>query len=1134
MLTIASGRTSSSRRWAASFAKVPGYAQAISRTFMLALLLNAACTSVSAQSAPAVRLTGKVVQPSGEPLVGATISEKGSTKSVTTQPDGTFTLDVSRKDAMLSISYVGYTALDRKATGDGALTITLQPATGSMDEVVVIGYGTSKRKDLTGSVASVSGKQIAATPVANAAQALQGKMPGVNVTTQDGRPDAGVSIRVRGGGSISQTNDPLFIVDGFPVSSINDIPPTQIESIDVLKDAASTAIYGARGANGVIIVTTKSGKSGKLTVAYDNYIQYNKPTKYLETMNAYDYVSYNWAYAKAISDSYAGAWERLWGIGSYAATYNNADGINHYKNVEAKNYSRDAYGPSYSHNHNLTISNGNAKTKYLLALNYTDNDGMKINSWFKRANVAFKLDQKLTEKLSLSLDTRYTDIRKMSDEGTTTGRGSILSSAYLFRPIARQDVLGELDDTKNTQLGLYDVVLQDRYNPVERMKDYQPWVNQQSMRANTALTWTIIKGLSARSELGLNRYWHRNKTWSGAVYNDYLDNAGNKTFSGNASISSDAGWSLRWVNTLNYQVTGLGEDHSLSMTAGQELMNSYGEGINMYGNRYPVSFDSERAFAMMNQYLTGTNPINFGIGSSVSPAVRLNSLFGRLNYSLMDKYLVSGTFRADASSKFSSNHRRGYFPAGAVAWRMSNEDFLKDVRWLDNLKLRASYGAVGNDAIDATQWKAQWSSSGLTRFSTGEQQQASYVPGSIMPNPDLIWETTVTRNLGLDFSFFKRRLYGTLDVYQNSSKNLLMKAKISPTTGFDYQFQNVSSTSNRGVELSLGSDLIHTKDFTLTANVNVNVNRGRIDELSPGVTGLYKTGWGSSGQQPNTGDYILEVGKPVGQVRGFVYDGWYTTADFTYANGVYTLKKGVADIGSGIIGTVYGTTANKPGGQVAYPGVVKFKDRNNDGVIDDKDATVIGDMNPKHTGGLSVNATYKSFDLALNFNWVYGNQIYNANYLAAFYGSKEDGLYRNRLNYLSTAYKIFDVQNGQIQKVLDPAALDALNAGATTFLPYHENPVVSTMGIQDGSFLRLNTVTLGYNLPEGVVKKMRINRLRVYGAIYNALTFTNYPGLDPEVNTNMNQGGTGYPTPGLDWGAYPRARSFTAGLNIEF
>jgi TonB-linked SusC/RagA family outer membrane protein len=664
------------------------------------------------------------------------------------------------------------------------------------------------------------------------------------------------------------------------------------------------------------------------------------------------------------------------------------------------------------------------------------------------------------------------------------------------------------------------------------MKDYLPQATERELRSNASLSLNILKGLNARTEFGYNIYWNRSRTWSGALYNNYLDKQGNKTYGGNAAIASSEGWALRWVNTLNYQVQGLGVDHNLNMVIGQEVNNTHSEGTTMFGNKYPVSFSSDRAFAMMDQYDTTRG--NHGLSSTVGTPNRLTSYFGRINYTLFDKYLFTATFRADGSSRFSPSHRWGYFPAGAIAWRVNDEAFLRNVRWLTSLKLRASYGQVGNDGISANLWKTQWTSDGLTKYSINEAQQVSYSPASTIANPDLKWESTITRNIGVDFSLFNSRLYGTIEVYKNSTKDLLMLTSISAISGFSATYDNVGSTSNKGIEISLGGDIYRSKDFRLSANFNISFNRGRVDELAPGVNGLYKTQWGSTVTQPNTGDYILKVGKPVGQVRGYTYDGWYSVDDFDYANGIYTLKKGVPDIGSGILGTVYGTNAHKPGGQTAYPGVMKFKDIVADGVIDEKDVDIIGDMTPRHTGGFNLNAGYKQVDLALNFNWSYGNQVYNANYLAAFYGSKEDGLYKNRLNYLSTSYKIYDIQNGQLVSVTDPAALKALNAHATTFLPYQENPVVSTLGIQNGSFLRLNTVTAGYTFPEKLSRKAGISRLRIYGAIYNALTITSYKGLDPEVNTNTAQGGAQYPTVGLDWGAYPRARSFTAGLNLEF
>jgi TonB-linked SusC/RagA family outer membrane protein len=1105
----------------------------------LTLLFLITCTSgIFAQRT----VTGTVLDADKQPVVGANVVIKGTNVGAITDINGKYTLNVPLPTSTISFSFIGYVSKEVIAGNSSVIDMTLETEAMALSEVVVIGYGTVKKRDITGSVASVSGNQIAAVPVANAAQALTGKLAGVTVISQDGRPDASISIRVRGGGSISQSNDPLFIVDGFPVSSISDIPGDQIESIDVLKDASSTAIYGARGANGVIMVTTKSGKSGKLSISYNGYMQFNQPTKYLETVNAYDYIAYNWAYAKAMSTGYADAWAQLWAIGSFSTPSLNPDGINNYKNVAATNYSKEAYGSSVSQNHSLSISDGTDRTKYLFSLSYNDNNGMKVNSWYKRTNASFKLDQKIFEKLNFSLDIRYTDVDDMGNEATTNGRGSILSTSYQFRPIATADVKGVLNDQINTQLGMFDQVLQDVFNPVARMKDYSPESKNRSLFSNAALSWNIIKGLTARSEVGLNNSWNKGYTWSGAIYNNYYDATGVKTFGGNAAISAAEGWNIRWVNTLSYDISGLGRDQTLNIMAGQEVTNSLSSSFNIWGNQYPVSFDAERAFGMMKSYFippAGVTSVYYGIGSTTGTPNRLLSYFGRANYSLLNRYLLTATFRADGSSRFAPTHRWGYFPAAAIGWRISEENFMKNIGWINNLKLRLSYGSVGNDGISANLWKNNWTSDGVTFYSINESQQPSYSPNSTTANPDLKWETTITRNLGLDFAFLKNRIYGTLDIYKNSTRDLLMLTAIPPYSGSSQTYENIGSTSNRGLEVALNGDILRAADFNLTVGFNININRGKVDKLAPGVNGLYKTQWGSSMTQPNTGDYILVEGKPVGLVRGYTYDGWYSIDDFTYAAGIYTLKTGIPDIGSGILGTVQGTTANKPAGQSAYPGVIKFKDISGpagipDGIVNEYDVSVIGNTNPKHTGGINISGNYKSLDFALNFNWSYGNQIYNANFLAAMYGSKEDGLYRNRLSLLANSYRIFDIQAGQLVSVTDTAALRALNVNAKTFLPYQENPICSTLGIEDGSFLRLNTVTLGYTLPKNLTNKAHISKLRVYGSIYNALTWTKYSGLDPEVNTNTSQGGATYPTTGLDWGAYPRARSFTLGLNIEF
>ncbi len=1089
-------------------------------------------------------VTGTVTDAvSGEPIPGVNIVIEGTTLGLISDANGNYKIEISKPDAVLIFSFIGYLSERVSASGQSVLNIKLSPDIKNLDEVVVVGYGTTKKRDLTGAVTSLQGDQISAIPVANGAQALQGKLSGVNVITQDGRPDADVSIRIRGGGSISQSNDPLFIVDGFPVSDISNIPANQIENMDVLKDASSTAIYGARGANGVIIITTKSGKIGKMKVTYDGYVKFNYPTKYLSAMNAYDYIAYNWAYAESYGDNYGKAWEWLWGIGRSAGTYNNPDGIDHYRNVEAQNYAKQTYGKSFSQSHNLSISGGNENTKYMIGLNNLSDDGMKVNSWYKRTNASLKIDQKLSKKLSFTVDTRFSDVNKVNDDGTTNGSGSILSSAYTFRPIATKDVLGELNDQVNTFLGMFDNVLQDKFNPVARIKDYTPEDRNRSLVANTSLSWNLIKGLTARTDLGLSSYWNKTNKWWGAIARNYVDPAGNETYSGDAEIVSSEGWNMRWANTLTYDIPGLSENNSLNIVAGQEVANSGSEKVTIDGSFYPVGYTSSQAFAMMDQHrASAANTDYFSYSTNTGTPDRMLSYFGRANYSLLNRFLLTATFRADASSRFAPSHRWGYFPAAAIGWRVSEEKFIKNnLSFIDNLKLRFSYGSVGSDNISSSLWNQNWASDGATSWAIGQTRQISYSPAKVsgtsivaLANRNLKWETTITRDLGLDYGFLSNRIYGTVEVYKNSTKDLLVLRDIPPITGFTSTYDNVGSTSNKGLEFSVGGDIIRSSKFKLSINANINFNRSKVEALADGVNGLYSSQWGSTATQPTTGDYLIKVGQPVGVVRGYIYKGWYTVDDFNYANGVYTLKPGVADIGPGIIGNVSGTAALKPGSQVAYPGVMKLKDTDGDGVVNENDVAVIGNMNPKHTGGLNIQGNYRNLDFLLGFNWSYGNQIYNANLLSAYTGGKDAGMYKNRLKDLDNAYQIYDIQDGQLVSVTDPDALNKLNANAKSFLPYQENPVVSSFGIEDGSYLRLNTVTLGYSLPVKLLHVVKITKIRIYATIYNALIWTKYSGLDPEVNTNPNLNHAAYPTLGMDWGTYPRARSFIFGLNLEF
>lgn len=1079
----------------------------------------------------AKKVTGTVLDEQGQPMIGVTVRLRDGKAGATTDLDGKFSIEVPQ-NSVLVFSYIGYQEYTLTVGNQNNYIINMESENAALDEVVVIGYQTIKRKDLTGSVASVRGEDVATMPVANVAQALQGKLPGVNVTTQDGRPDATVSIRVRGGGSISQSNDPLILVDGITVKSLDDIPSDQVESIDVLKDASSTAIYGARGANGVILVTTKGAKEGKVSVSYNGYVKFNTPTKYLDTLDPYDYLSFVWGNAAALGDAYRVSFEKLYGLGSYAG--NNAGGIDSYRNVPNQDIQKDVYNSSVSHNHDLTITGGNDKTRMLFSANYMDEEGMKINSYARRASFNFKINQKITKNLDVSFDARYSDRRTMGDEKTTNGSGSILSSSYRFRPIATSDILGDLDAMREGNMEMYGrQSTWDRYSPAARIGDYEPLYIKQRLRGTASLNWRIIDGLTYHTDLSYNRTWEEDKIWGGAIYNNYMNDAtGEKLYAGSVEWAKRGSWGLRWTNTISYDFNFLPEDHRLNLLLGHEVTDSGGDEIEIDANHFPANFTKDNAFAMINQYDKTAGTSNFFSG--VDMPERILSFFGRVNYTLLDRYLFTFTFRADGSSKFSPEHRWGYFPAAAIGWRISEEPFMESTRdWLDNLKLRFSYGSVGNDGIDANLWSQMWTSETDMRwqYALNNQYSSSYdYSATEMANRDLKWETTITRNIGVDFSFFNSRLWGSVDLYWNTTKDLLMLTSIPGITGFTATYDNIGQTSNKGIEISLSGEIYKDKDWNITAGMNINFNKGNVDELADNVTGLYSSSWCGSSSFPGN-DYILKEGSPVGIVRGYIYDGFYTTDDFNYVNGQYILKEGVADLGS-FINPVHGV--DRPEGQNAYPGLPKYRDMNDDKVIDELDVCEIGDMNPVHTGGFNINATWKNFDLGLYFNWSYGNDVYNVNKIASMYCAKESGAYENKLAFMKDAYKIYDIVDGQLVHLTTPEQLNAANVNAKYPLPYSENGVTSTLAIEDGSYLRLNTLTLGYSLPQNLLRKVGISKLRIYGTVYNVFTITGYSGLDPEVSANTSNNNATYPTVGLDWGTYPRARSFVVGLNLTF
>ncbi len=1058
-------------------------------------------------------VTGTVKDAAGEPLIGVSVMIKGTSTGAMTDIDGNFSLPSVPSSSKLTFSYVGYKTKTVDVGSSSQFSVVLEEDNTTLEDVVVIGYGTMKRKDLTGAVASVSGDKLAANPVSNVMQALQGQLPGVSVVSQDGRPGASMAIRVRGGGSITQSNDPLYIVDGVQVSDISDIPADNIESVDVLKDGASTAIYGARGANGVILVTTKGSKGdGKARVKYNMYYQMKKAPKNLDVMDAYHYVLHNWSYATAYGNNEEDGIAEYFGLGSKFGNH-----LNEYKNVDVHNYVDDVMRTAGSWSHDVSLSGGNQNTKYYATVNYMTDDGIRIKSGFQRWNANFKISQKITKNLNFDADLRYSE---MKFEGTNFDYASG-NSVYGYRPIDKP-----LGTDNSSLLSMGSSSVEESFNPLAVIDNYTNISKRQRVRGSGALSWNIIKGLTARTELSLSRNWSETKYWDGGKSTNPYNQA---------QLTQGNGYGLRWATTLSYQVQGLGENHDLSLLAGNEVLASKSVSNRMTGAGFPSEFDMDRAFGliqmynMKDDYYDQTKKTSDFYNTINEPKHTL-SWFGRVNYTLMGRYLFTATFRADGSSNFAPNNHWGYFPSAAFGWRLSDEPFMASARqWLDNLKLRLSYGTAGNDDIDASLWKEFWVPEVTWN---GDKRTVTFKPGDILANPDLKWETTVSRNFGIDYSFWNGKLRGGIDLYWNTTKDILMRVPVAETTGHSYQYQNVGETSNKGVELSIFYEIVRSKDFNLSFNATYNYNKNNVEKVVEGVNADTHTNWGSSMKRPYN-DYIIRAGEPVGTIFGYKSAGFYTVDDFNVADGVWTLKQGVPDL-QGVVNYSGGQYYNRPEGQIAFPGMVKFADTNSDGVVTEDDACVIGHTMPQHTGGFNINANYKGFDASVGFTYQIGGDVYNANAMHSMMGNKNTSYGWNRLAFIDDCWRIFDVDgSGDLVPITDPSALAALNADAKHALPYCEYGMVSSEFIEDASYLRLNTLTIGYTLPKSLTSKVGISNLRVYFTGGNLFCLAGYNGVDPDVNTRPG-GQDGFPVPNYDWNSYPRARTFTFGLNVAF
>lgn len=1055
------------------------------------LLMSALCLIAFAQGH---QVSGTVLDGTGEPLIGVNVLIKGTTNGTVTDLDGNFIVFNVKQSDILVVSYVGFIPQEIKVGNQTKFNVTLKDDSKALDEVVVIGYGTAKRKDITGSVASVNSETLAAVPVASATEALQGKMAGVQITTTEGSPDAEMKIRVRGGGSITGDNTPLFIVDGFPVESINDIPASDIEDITVLKDASSTAIYGARGANGVIIVTTKGGKEGKLSVNYNAYVGWKKIAKTLDVLGARDYA--NWQYELA---SLKGS------VNNYTKVFGNYQDIDLYDNIATNDWQDQIYGRTgFTFNHNLSVSGGTEKIKYSASYSHINDKAIMQSSKFKRDNLSLKLQHKMTKRLTMDLSLRYADTEINGAGVTETNQASSADSRLKNSLIYPTIPVGELIDANvnDDEFNLY--------NPLVSLADNDRFQRRKTYNLNGSLTWEVIDNLRLKTEVGMDDYRNKdNRFYGNTTY--YVKNKPGKDAQNVPAVimKNTSRKSFRNTNTISYDFKKfLKKEHHLNILLGQESLKTEEEIMTNTMHGFPSQFtfgDVQKLTTLATESFTDNN---------MSPDNKLISFFGRANYDFDSKYILSATFRADGSSKFARGNRWGYFPSAAVAWRLSSEKFMEGTKnWLDDLKLRFSYGTAGNNNIPSGQVTQVYESKNSLWINGYDNYLAA---SQNMANPNLKWETTITRNIGLDYTLFGGRLNGSFEVYLNTTKDLLIKFPVSGT-GYSFQYRNMGKTENKGIEATINWTAIEKKNYGLSFNFNVGFNKNKIKSLGIMDDFYQDSGWAGSEIKD---EYRVAVGGQVGEMYGYRNDGRYEVSDFSgYVNGKWVLKEGVVDCSS-VIGTI-------------RPGSMKLKNLNGNEeglvnpVVDVNDREVIGNANPTCTGGFMINGRIYGFDISAGFNFSIGNDVYNANKIE--YTTSGKYSYRNMITEMAAGNRWNNLNaDGTICNNGDELA--AMNANTTMWSPYMDRMVFSDWAVEDGSFLRLNTLTIGYTLPKSLLSKVKIQNLRFYVTGYNLFCLTHYSGFDPEVSTRRDTS----LTPGVDYSAYPKSRSFNVGLNLTF
>ena len=1076
-------------------------------------------------------IKGIVTDAKGSPLEGAGVVVKGTGKGVKTNVRGEFTLNttVGNNPVSLNVSYVGYKTQSVVAKKNELITVKLeQSLDNNQEEVVVIGYQSIKRKDIAGSVSSIGARDLKDVVVNSAEEAITGKLAGVQVTTSEGAPGSQVQIQIRGGGSITQSNAPLYVIDGIESEEgLSLIAPQDIESIDVLKDAAATAIYGARGANGVVVVTTKSGKNlqGKTVVSYNGTFGVNKLRNELGVMDPYNFMLYQYERGKYANDSS--------GISPYG---NSWDTVQKYKSVPNFDWQHKMFGRNaLQQTHNVSLSGGNQQTQYYLSFTDNSQDGIFLNSEYNRKLVTFKLDHKVNDKVKIGFNVRYNH-QVIDGSGTTDPNGdqsfSFLRQVIRYRPFLRP---GETVDGYDPNLdaatsanGLF------LLNPV--LLDNQLYRNNvtDNIVLSAYLNYQLTGHIAFRTTFGYD-------------INDLQQNAFNDTitpwaqrFNGKmpgASINRDKKTIVNNSNVFTYSnsnpLTGFVPRSQFTILFGEETYQNV-ENVNMITTYFmPKGITPQQALENMNLSLP---PVKFYPTSKQIPN-NILSFFTSAKYNLDKKYVFTASVRADGASVFSPSKHWAVFPSGSATWLISKERYMdKFNQYVSDLKIRASAGVVGNYHIPPFLYGT---------FYTGSDPASGYSlndllnPGlnvAELANPELQWESTLSRDLGLDFGLLRNKLQVTIDGYINTTNKLLVRVPVAISSGYPYQIQNVGSTQNTGIELLVAGTVLRTKDFSWNFSFNISTNDNVIKSLGNSQS-FYtvNSGWAGASNLP---DYIVKVGQKVGSMYGFVNDGFYKPSDFNWtpngtnstnglAMGKYTLKSGVAS-DSSITSTL------------VQPGSIKYKDLNGDGKVDVNDRQILGNNQPKFFGGLTQTFKYKNWDASIFINYRFGSKVFNDNkleYTSGYTaGANMLAVVKNRWRVVSNNGDTYQSSDGKTITGVAPAILDSMNKNASFWLPSVGSSSASfspsSFAVEDGSFIRINNITIGYSLPitSTLMRHLTFTKLRFYLTVNNVAVITGYSGYDPEVNT-MHSSPL---TPGVDYSAYPRSRGYVCGINLNF